>query len=188
MFKLYHVFPCAIPVSKCEDIVRRGNLLPLREASIGFSDDRLDESYRVSSIGWFPYQLNDDIRSLLFQHALEANREYFGFDISFNCYDLQFTTYHGSKNGKYDWHHDVFWENQKPYDRKLSVVVQLSNPQDYEGGDFEFRGPHNPSELRQFKQQGSILVFPSFFEHRVTPVTSGRRSSLVTWVDGPKFR
>ena len=90
---------------------------------------------------------------------------------------------------KYDWHHDVWWENTKPHDRKLSVVLQLSSQDKYTGGNFEFNAPEiNPLEIEPFRQQGSILIFPSFLFHRVTPILSGTRYSLVSWIEGPKFR
>lgn len=188
MLKLYHVFPRAISVDKCSEIIRRGMHLQSQNASIGFTEDRVDNSYRISTIRWFYEPENKDLSRIMMDHALFANREYFGFDISFGSHELQFTEYHGTNSGKYDWHHDVFWENKRHHDRKLSVVIQLNDPSTYQGGNFEFRMPHDPSELQLFRQQGSILVFPSFFEHRVTPVTSGTRYSLVSWIDGPKFR
>jgi PKHD-type hydroxylase len=114
-----------------------------------------------------------------------SNRTNFGFDIDW-MNEIQFTEYHGDTNGKYDWHHDVFWDNPAPFDRKLSIVVQLSNPDEYTGGQFEFFGCPNPGV--DFMRRGSVLIFPSFFMHRVLPVTSGVRHSLVSWIEGPKFR
>lgn len=188
MQKLYHVFPCAVSSSLCDELINRGLQLPSQQASIGFTEDRVDNSYRVSTIRWFYEPDNKDISNLMMQYATFANREAFGFDISMGSHELQFTEYHGTTNGKYDWHHDVFWQNTRPHDRKLSVVIQLNDPREYEGGQFEFRMPHDSTELQGFRHKGSVIVFPSFFEHRVTPVTSGTRYSLVTWVDGPKFR
>lgn len=188
MLKLYHVFPGAVSIAKCSEIINRGMCLPSQNASIGFTEDRVDNSYRISTIRWFYEPDNSDISKLIMQYAIFANREFFGFDISFGVHELQFTEYHSINKGKYDWHHDVFWENKRPHDRKLSVVIQLNDPSTYSGGEFEFRAPHDSNELVQFRQQGSVLVFPSFFEHRVTPVTAGTRYSLVSWVDGPKFR
>lgn len=188
MNKLFHVFPAALSSSKCDELIQRGLQLPSQSASIGFDQDHVDNSYRVSTIRWFYAPENKDIVDILMQHAVSANRDMFGFDISMGAHELQFTEYHGKSNGKYDWHHDVWWENSRAHDRKLSVVIQLSDPSSYEGGNFEFRMAHDSNQLAPFKTRGSVIVFPSFFEHRVTPVTSGTRYSLVTWVDGPKFR
>lgn len=188
MNKLYHVFPAAVSAARCNELIQRGLSLPSQNASIGFDKDHIDNSYRISTIRWFYAPENKDIVDTMMHFATMANREYFGFDISVGSHELQFTEYHGNSNGKYDWHHDVWWENPRPHDRKLSVVIQLQDPNRYEGGNFEFRMPHDPGDLLNFKLQGSVIVFPSFFEHRVTPITSGTRYSLVTWVDGPKFR
>lgn len=189
MQKLYHVFQGVVSPNKCNEIIARGMALPAQDATIGFSEDnRLENTYRSSTIRWFYAPDNKDIADLIFSFANYANREHFGFDISFGPYDLQFTEYKATSGGKYEWHHDVFWTNPRLHDRKLSVVIQLNDPRTYTGGDFEFRGPHDPSELQGFKTQGSVLVFPSFFEHRVTQLTAGSRYSLVSWIDGPKFR
>ena len=189
MNKVFHVFESAIHPFVCEGIIKRGLTLPPQDASIGFDQDRNDNSYRVSTVRWFPFRQNKDIVDTIISFVNEANRDFFGFDI-FNCtYDLQFTEYHSETNGKYDWHHDVWWYNPRPHDRKLSVVIQLSSPDSYTGGNFEFRMPETDhNELNKFKMQGSILVFPSFFVHRVTPLLTGTRYSLVSWVEGPKFR
>lgn len=188
MQNLFHVFPAAVPAHKCDEIIQRGLALPSQSASIGFDQDHVDNSYRISTIRWFYGPENKDIVDLFMHYAVAGNRESFGFDISVGAHEFQFTEYHGDTKGKYDWHHDVWWENPRAHDRKLSVVIQLSDRSAYEGGEFQFRMPHNSNLLDGFKHKGSVLVFPSFFEHRVTPVTSGTRYSLVTWVDGPKFR
>lgn len=189
MKQLYHVFPGVIPSTSCNEIIRRGLLLPSQEASIGFNNDHLDNSYRKSIIRWFFHREHSDIVQLMMSYAFEANREFFGFDIFPTTWDLQFTEYHANNNGKYDWHHDVWWTSPRYHDRKLSMILQLTDRNSYTGGNFEFDLPEiNNNELEPFKTQGSILIFPSFFRHRVTPVTGGIRYSLVTWVEGPKFR
>lgn len=189
MNKVFHVFNKAVSASECDNIIKRGLILPSQDASIGFNNDRTDNTYRVSTIRWFNYRENKDIVELLLTFVNEANRNHFGLDIFNSIYDIQFTEYQGSKNGKYEWHHDVWWADTRPHHRKLSAVIQLSSPEAYTGGDFEFRMPEaDLNELKTFKDQGSVLVFPSFFFHRVAPVLTGTRYSLVTWVEGPKFR
>ena len=81
---------------------------------------------------------------------------------------------------------DVHWDTQLAYDRKLSVVVQLCDPNSYEGGVFEFGG--GPVAPKEFATQGSVLVFPSYLSHRVTEVTKGTRYSIVSWAEGPRWR
>ena len=68
--------------------------------------------------------------------------------------------------------------------RKLSMTVILSNPTDYDGGEFIFESTGD----EVFKNQGTIIVFPSFIRHRVNPVTKVIRYSLVNWFEGPAFK
>jgi PKHD-type hydroxylase len=114
-----------------------------------------------------------------------SNRTNFGVEID-APFDIQFTEYRATNQGHYDWHQDVWLESPRPYARKLSVVVQLSSPDDYKGGEFEFFGIQSPTAT--FASRGSLLVFPSFLQHRVLPVTKGLRRSLVTWIEGPNWR
>lgn len=189
MKNFYHVFPGAIPPAKCNEIIRRGLSTSSHEASIGFNNDHVDNSYRIGTIHWFNPIFDKDIGDIILSFAYRANRESFGFEIFPYANDLQFTEYKSNNGGKYDWHHDVWWDNPAPHDRKLSIVVQLSPPESYQGGQFELREPGaNLSNLANFTPQGSVIVFPSFFTHRVTPITYGTRYSLVSWIEGPKFK
>lgn len=96
----------------------------------------------------------------------------------------QIGRYKSSDEGHYDWHMDAF----PPTDgiqRKLSCVILLNDASNFEGGALELKGL---DEQITFTKQGSIIVFPSFIEHRVTPVTKGVRYSAVTWANGPAFK
>jgi len=83
--------------------------------------------------------------------------------------------------GKYNWHADVNWDMVEAPQRKYTVVVQLSDRSEYEGGELQLRG-HSPHAMQP---KGTMIIFPSNLNHRVTPVTSGRRWSLITWINGP---
>jgi|TARA_R100001509_G_scaffold165674_1_gene148795 PKHD-type hydroxylase len=89
--------------------------------------------------------------------------------------------------GKYKWHTDV--GSKETSTRKLTAIVQLSDEQDYEGGDLEFGITDELGENNYVatKKQGSIIVFPSFLSHRVIPITKGTRYSLLTWMNGDSF-
>lgn len=120
----------------------------------------------------------------MLNHVLVANtRANWNFDID-GMEMVQVGRY--GVGGHYDWHLDLNMtqKDASGMQRKLSVCLFLSDPSEYEGGDFLFRGSDTPVP----KAQGTILVFPSFLEHKVTPVTEGVRYSAVSWALGPNFR
>lgn len=186
MNQLYHVWERAFPAVWCQSLIERAQQQPAIDGTIGFDGGQhVDQTWRSSTIRWLdPRGQESDLSRKLMYFVERANRDYFGLDL-YGMFELQFTEYHATANGKYDWHHDVDLLSQTAHHRKLSLVVQLSDPSEYEGGDFEF---FNMPQPVGFKQQGSVLVFPSFFLHRVTPVTAGVRRSIVSWIDGPKWR
>ena len=112
----------------------------------------------------------------------QANKDYL-FDISMFIDDIQISMYDESEQGFYTWHIDHDYNKMI---RKLSISIPLNNTTEYEGGDLLF----NPyGEVRnEIQISGRAIVFPSFVLHTVTPVTKGRRYSLVAWVGGPPFQ
>jgi PKHD-type hydroxylase len=110
------------------------------------------------------------------------NAEFFNFDLTGFGEPLQLTNYDQSEKGMYSWHQDY----GSGISRKLSVVLQLTDPAEYEGGNLQIMTGSFPDTVR--KQRGLIAVFPSYVLHQVTPVTQGNRQSLVAWVSGPRFK
>ena len=175
----------------CDRVIELGNQLPLQDANIGFEGTtKIDKDYRRSKVGWAqPWmpEWRETFQQLEYLFH-EANRNAFGFDL-WTLREVQFTHYQAQNEGTYDWHTDLDWLDDKPFHRKLSMVVQLSNPQTYEGGDLELRPPAMGSpDPEILRKRGTAICFPSVVEHRVTPVTKGERFSLVAWFEGPKFR
>ena len=115
--------------------------------------------------------------------AQECNRRFFCVDIAGVEANIQLARYDSSDHGFYDWHTD--FAGYRPL-RKLSVSIQLSRPDDYEGGDLELM--HLPRPTKLDRTRGSFIVFPSFMLHRVAPVTRGTRWSLVAWILGNRWR
>jgi PKHD-type hydroxylase len=142
----------------------------------------MNEQYRRSKVAWLTG--NETIMNLLWPYV-NAAAGVMGVDVGAVA-DFQYTEYHGSQEAKYDWHHDVDWSSDSGRDRKLSVTVQLSDPSDYEGGHFEFQEVVQPDS--ECRDKGTVLIFPSYLQHRVTPVTSGVRKTLVAWFEGPTWR
>jgi len=164
----------------CDSIISGLLKLPEQDATtFGGQKD-----HRRSKVRWVNGE--HGLRDIMMKYVIQANTA-IGVDIHHLISELQFTEYDSEYEGKYDLHHDIDWNADKPYDRKLSIVIQLSDPDTYEGGDLSFSEVQNP-ERNDLRKRGTIIVFPSYLQHQVSPVTSGVRHSLVSWVWGTRWR
>ena len=110
------------------------------------------------------------------------NDKYFKFDIFGVTEGLQFTSYK-APGDKYGKHVD---RSLGTVVRKLSISIQLSDPQEYKGGELCF---YDSAEKQLAPQnQGTFIIFPSFVQHEVMPITQGERHSLVCWITGKPFK
>lgn len=115
----------------------------------------------------------------------DANRRHFDFVLEEFAERMQVAWYGSETPGFFDWHID-YGEGPIAARRKLTIVVQLSEPGDYDGGSLE---TNSDGVVRQASRAiGSALLMPSFVLHRVAPVTRGERYSLTLWSHGPAFR
>ena len=179
-------------------------------------DDVFDKSIRKSSNAWI--NGSNWVSGFVWYYIMKANRENFMYDIEgLDSNEIQYTQY--QKGEYYDWHiddninrcmindklltsDDNHGENiailNGEYVRKLSFSIQLSDPEDYEGGELEFKVNNYSSEKRgDFtldetffapNKKGTIIIFDSRTQHRVCKVTKGVRKSLVGWVVGPRWK
>tara|TARA_R100000951_G_scaffold18306_2_gene14664 strand:+ start:3360 stop:3944 length:585 start_codon:yes stop_codon:yes gene_type:complete len=154
-------------------------------AWIGGKDNaEINNTVRRSELNW----LNKDpecawVFEKLSHVAASLNADYFGFDLTGFSEPLQLTNYHEARQGKYVWHQDF---NVSGISRKLSMVLQLSDQSEYEGGELQILTNRNPTIME--KKRGRVIVFPAWTLHQVTPVIKGTRQTLVTWVSGPAFK
>ncbi|MEH6763077.1 MAG: 2OG-Fe(II) oxygenase [Aequorivita antarctica] len=125
---------------------------------------------------------NDWIYNKLAGLAVNCNNERYWFDLLGFHQELQLTRY--SAGDFFEWHLD-FGAGEISA-RKLSMTIQLSDPNDYEGGDLQFM--INQNIVNAPREKGTVIIFPSFIMHRVTPITKGTRQSIVGWVSGPPYR
>jgi PKHD-type hydroxylase len=136
---------------------------------------------RRSTIAWLDIQDDSEwLYDKVWQTFLAVNR-WFKFDLLGLVDQIQFATY--AVGDKFGWHLDA--GGGQTSTRKLSMSVQLSDDEAYSGGDLEFAAC---SQLDPLRRRGTIIVFPSFLAHQVTPVTCGARHSLVAWAHGPAFK
>lgn len=161
-------------------IINIGNSVEIERAStFGGSDPKIRDSY-VNFL--YPNEMTTWVFQRLAAAINSINQQFFRFDLSAMEQGLQFTRYQ-APGEHYEWHIDRGTETGS---RKLSLSLQLSDPDDYEGGDLELWFGGEP--LKASRQRGFMTFFPSYVMHRVSPVTSGTRYSLVCWVSGPPFK
>tara|TARA_R100000005_G_scaffold95773_1_gene78694 strand:- start:5361 stop:5981 length:621 start_codon:yes stop_codon:yes gene_type:complete len=199
----FFVFESALPSRLCYDLINYGDEKASQVGVTGDFDNKeltqkdISKLYKTrnSSIVWMDEPW---IYNAIIPFVKEANKQAgwnFEWSMSESC---QWTKY--SETQHYTWHQDSF---HKPYNkpttplhgliRKLSVTVSLEDGDAYEGGDLEFdfrnRSDSSPNVVtsKEARKRGSIIVFPSFVWHRVSPVTKGTRYSLVIWNLGRPF-
>ena len=140
------------------------------------------DDLRKSQLIWIRPGANDWIYDRLAQACQQANANRYRFDLQGFQTELQLADY--SNEGFFDWHMDFGAGDIS--NRKLSITVQLSSPDEYEGGELQFM--INQNIVTAPKEKGTAVIFPSFMLHRVTPVSKGSRKSIVGWIAGPPYR
>jgi PKHD-type hydroxylase len=153
------------------------------EASIGNNDDsKIVLEARNSKISWW-YE-HHWVSSIFSHYFNKVNREFWEYDLNYLS-GIQITTYEPGDH--YTWHSDYGTSLDERYTRKLSASLLITDPSEYEGGDLEFIDYHG-NTISAPREKGTMIIFDSRIPHRVTPVTKGKRISLVAWMLGPKLR
>jgi PKHD-type hydroxylase len=177
---LYAFWNEALTKEECETIV---NIAKNKGLTTGKTQGEDVDKSRNSDVSWLnPTDNLEWFYQKLTDIVTKLNEEFFKFDLYGINEGLQFTNYK-APSGKYSKHVD---RSINMSVRKLSVSVQLTNPNEYEGGELCLYDGDKPTVMD--KKQGTIVIFPSYILHEVKPVTKGERNSLVTWVTGPAFK
>jgi PKHD-type hydroxylase len=176
---------------QCDKILQDGLELPAQDAKLGVAgmSEYSNDDYRKSKIRFIQQENHPQFQWLfdeLWKMGMQANRDWFNFHIT-NLSFVQLAEYDESYQGEYKKHHDVFWINNDNYHRKLTCVIQLTDPSTYEGGDFEMYDLTQYPDKNEIKTQGTVIFLPSFITHAALPVTKGTRYSLAVWFEGPKW-
>jgi PKHD-type hydroxylase len=152
-------------------------------AKVNSGDKDLEkDKLRQSEIMFIKPGGNEWIYDRLSTACLQANAGRYKFDITGFQTELQLASY-GTRQF-FDWHMDFGTGDLS--NRKLSITVQLSDPDEYEGGELQFM--INQNVFTATKEKGTAIIFPSFALHRVTPITKGCRKSIVGWIAGAPYR
>ena len=205
----YWFFKNALSHQFCDDIIRfchkqkteLGTISGVPDKKKTEKDEKKTEKnlakllkHRNSNVGWIgePWVYHE-IHNLI-HRANESAEWNFHWNYS---EPAQYTIYR--KGQFYEWHQDSFDKptsnpNNKNFHnkiRKLSVTISLNDSSEYTGGRLQFLDRHGYKQkiitCKEILTKGSLVVFPSFMWHRVTPVTKGERKSLVMWNLGNPF-
>lgn len=184
----YWVWNGILPQELCDTIILEGDKLISDDGEIGYNNNQ--ESYcskiRDTNISFF--DPNHWIYGISLHYANIANQNAkWNFDLTYPQ-SVQYARYFPDQH--YIPHRDDVISPNKTEMRKLSVAIQISDSSTYSGGDFIIQCSQNKNMQRveEFKNRGSVIVFPSILMHGITPITKGVRHSIVCWVIGPNFR
>ena len=183
----------AIPSFICDEIVNEYKEGNFQEGSLHRNEPAV--VYRNRHLRKSDIIFSDEhwMNVTLYGYIIFANRDNFNYDLTdFDKETFQFTRY--LKGDYYGLHRDFCPVKDHPsHTRKLSVTLQLSDSDEYEGGDLvidmsayddDFTNRRKTHTMT--RRKGSLIVFDSRAPHEVTPVTRGTRYSLVKWVHGDK--
>lgn len=168
-----------LTAEECDAIIKTGTDQATVAGSLG-GDDEINVSTRRSDVTYLNHnEENEWLYDRLGREIQQVNAEAYGYHLS-GIEAIQLATY--EEGDFYDWHTDLGQGDNST--RKLSLSIQLTASEDYDGGELEFMKVADTG----LKDQGAIIFFPSFLHHQVKPVTRGRRYSLVAWVHGDAFK
>jgi PKHD-type hydroxylase len=179
-----HSMPNAFTSFECDRIIASAAKVPADEALL--VGRQRDHNLRQAELVWL-----DDVDGMgwvmdrLIELVRKSNKDLFDFDLREFAESPQVASYQSSNGGHFAWHSDI-GGGVAAAKRKLTLVLQLSKPNMYEGGNLEVMPSAHVVPAN--RAQGCVSVFPSFSLHHVTPVTSGERHSLTVWAHGPAFR
>ena len=192
MYYKYWINDTVLPDSLCDTIIQQveqeQQFGPLRYGTL--YGQRQDPDLRTSGVLLFP--ATTWIGGMLSHYVNIANRTTFEFDLDdmWAGNNIQYTMYKGGEH--YTWHSDEHLTNREdgqsvPHLRKLSFSLQLSDGDEYEGGQFQLLDETGRIYTAP-KKRGTLILFDARASHRVRKVKSGTRKSIVGWIVGPRWK
>jgi PKHD-type hydroxylase len=186
LYPQWLMYVSIIPKDICEHIITEAKKLPHTHGTVFSSNNKqIVSDIRKTQIRWITKEMNhfQPLFHFVDKVVREVNE---AFRVNCNMVPtIQFTEYL-EPGYHYNWHHDVDWNRTDGKSRKISFVIQLSDPESYTGGDFEFKNHENPNSTK-LRSQGTTICFMPYQEHRVKSIESGSRYSLVGWYEGPRW-
>ena len=176
---LYAFWKNAFSKEECQTIINiaknKGLIKGTTKGESDVRDSKISWLYPSDNIDWVFRRVTDIV--------LNLNERFFKFNLFGLNEGFQFTNYE-APSSKYGKHIDRAINIPV---RKLSISIQLTNPEEYEGGELKLYDGDDDKANIMDKTQGTLIIFPSYVLHEVMPVNKGERNSLVTWVTGKQF-
>jgi PKHD-type hydroxylase len=182
LYKIMTVHNLFTP-EECLRIINDSDMKEPVDAGIG--KGQVEQSVRKTIV--HNLQLSDKNRwfgEKILPVVMDVNSKVFYFDI-YELSEMAMLEY--NEGSFYDWHYDVLTTIPKFSTRKLSLIIFLSNRNDYEGGQLTWDFTNAGQPLNEM-EQGSMVIFPSYMIHKVEPVIKGKRYTLAAWIHGNAFR
>jgi len=189
---IYYVYPSIFPLKWCEEVIQLGRSRKTFDATIGTTEGhKVRKEVRATSVCFLDEKSIYRPAHRVLDKANEDAKWGFQYDFTERT---QFTVY--NTGHFYDWHQDS-WDSAyteegpiKGKIRKLSMIIILSDEDEYEGGDLYLKDYALDNGIHKFGKlpKGTAIVFPSFIYHKVDKITSGTRMSLVNWTCGDPFK
>lgn len=191
---MFYVFPKALKPDVCDEIIKDCKSRPFDKGLIVESGKEDSNPNVRKTLVNFIEGKDNKVNELVWRFIREANRLMFNYNLEY-FQPAQFAEYRDG--GFYDWHQDSAREASSI--RKLSLTLNLSDPNTFDGGGLQFFNGEKPmvdmGEIKgeqveyDMKSQGTVIVFDSRDWHRVwPPITKGVRHSIVCWTVGPNYK
>ena len=179
-----HRIPAAFSEIDCDRIIDLARAADSADARLVGRNQ--DHNLRRADLVWLDDVAGAEwVMEKIIELVRQANRAVYGFDLDGFDESAQVARYGAERQGHFSWHSDV-GDGRLAARRKLTMVVQLSEPGAYRGGALEVMPSAHTVEAE--RARGSATLFPSYLLHRVTPVEEGERHSMTIWAHGPAFR
>tara|TARA_X000001036_G_scaffold139699_1_gene132474 strand:+ start:70 stop:654 length:585 start_codon:yes stop_codon:yes gene_type:complete len=188
--KLVYIVPSKLPDELISSMVKYVGEKSYKSSAVDESFRGDHNAVRSSQTSWLDW--DEWIPGIIHNMMITANKEYFNYDLTHFATQIQATVYTGESKDHYTWHTDggkgvMKSENDVILERKLSCSLLLSGPEEYTGGELQFH--YNKNFFYSTRPSiGQAIIFPSWVPHRVRPVKTGKRISLVAWMNGPCFK
>jgi len=176
-FIIYQNFFHPIICQKIIDISEKIKYEPFNDKRSRFHNIDFNKFFEIKDYKWLLKPLNEILS--------DANNKNFMIDVT----QIEYINLLKFHEGDFiDWHHDCdWWFNPLPFDKKITMLIQLNRNDEFGGGEFEEFMSTIPIDKSKF-DIGSVLVIPSYYYYKINPITKGLRKLLNVNVIGPKFK